>query len=130
MPVVLIVENDRDLLEAIAESIGSVGWTPYRALSLEQALRLATSCEIDVVLADVGVQGEVGRALQNAFDLDPRLRSIPLVFMTASPSGRGAGVSSKSAAVIKPFDLAEVITTLTGRLPRAAPQRPGQGPPP
>jgi CheY-like chemotaxis protein len=113
--VVLVVDDDQDVLEAVSETLDEAGWRVVRATSAETALREARSNQIDVVLADVLMPDKDGHALASALHDEPRLASTPLVFMTASP----ARVRTPGAIVLeKPFTLPMLLSTLERSLAR------------
>src|SRR4051812_6863226 len=83
--VVLVVDDDADVLFALSETLRDAGWKVLRARSVADALNRASRFHVDVILTDVLMPREDGVALQAALRREPRLRSVPIVFMTASP---------------------------------------------
>ena len=107
MANVLIVDDDRRLLEATAALLESAGHTVRCAVDGEHALRLARAGRIDIVLTDYTMPVMDGLQLARAIDLDPVLSAIPVVLVSAvaTPPGR----SSIRFSLRKPFTGARLL---------------------
>lgn len=89
MGSLLVVEDDQDLRDVLAEALEAEGWTVHAAASAEHALSIAESTAIDVVLCDLLLPTADGLTLRAQFQSIPALRAIRFVFMTAGPSRVG-----------------------------------------
>jgi CheY-like chemotaxis protein len=123
-PVVLIVEDDHDLREVIAEILIEKRFRVLQAAHGAEALALLrSSSELPgLILLDLMMpvmSGMQFRAVQRA---DPRLAAIPIVVMSAVTEGElKASALQPAAFLAKPTDqehmLAVVRRFCGGRLP-------------
>jgi two-component system response regulator FlrC len=118
---VLVVEDDAALREALALTLGTVG---YRTVAAGDGLEALTRFErepIDLVVADVQMQPMDGHTLLKRIKAQRPL--TPVLLMTAYgsiPSAVAAMHDGAADYLAKPFD-AEVLVSLVGRhLPAAA----------
>lgn len=106
---VLIVEDEQDVADLVADVLGLEGFEP-RVSSGEAALDDALSHQPDVVLLDLMmpiVDGfEVARRLRG----NVATRQVPIVVMTAmhDPASRAIELGT-SLFLAKPFDIGELI---------------------
>ena len=122
---VLIVEDEPDLREAIAEVIEQAGYHFVSVADLAQARAALASTEIDLILLDVLVEGESSEALLHELSMQT---SPPVtVITTADATQRSRTIASRYAVplVLKPFDLDELVETVgrahrEHRVPRVA----------
>jgi len=59
----LLVDNDRDLIEMLASWLKTVGYDVYRAYTLQQARRVWEEQEPDLVIIETGIEGGEGLAM-------------------------------------------------------------------
>jgi two-component system, cell cycle response regulator len=109
-PLILVVDDDPALRELIAVQLENAGYQTVRASDGEEALRLATEHEPDVIVLDVSMRGLDGYAVCRS--LQERDSSAPpVIFLTAQAhtSARVEGLDSGAVDyVVKPFDAAEL----------------------
>jgi CheY-like chemotaxis protein len=112
---VLIVDDDRPIVEALAGVLAEEGFAVRKAYDGLSALQEAEIAAPDLVLSDITMPGMNGIALAERL----RERSIPVVLLSAAVSGpRLDGV----AFVAKPFDLDLIVGVVGG-----VPGEPGDG---
>ncbi|HXJ20571.1 MAG TPA: response regulator [Polyangia bacterium] len=112
MPTVLIVEGYRDLMDPLAEQLRRQNWQVVGAGSVTEAVRLAENDRVDVVLADERLSEGSGLALEDAFKLNDRLRSTPIVYMTALASPSVGRTLAGRRILAKPFTLDRALEVL------------------
>ncbi len=128
---VLIVDDNRDQTEVLAELVERLGHQPSVAHNGVEALRLASERKPDVVLLDLGLPELSGYEIAERLRKDPANRSMVLVAVTGygQPSDRERSAQSGfDAHIVKPIEL-DVLEFLldTGRAPdTAAPRRDGE----
>ncbi len=115
---ILVVEDDRELREAVAETLEMVGFDVETAASGEVALTVFDRCEIDMVVSDVNMDGMDG------IELLEKIRQInafiPVLIITAYADVSKAVAAMRLGAVdfmIKPFEpniLTETIRQQVG----------------
>lgn len=112
---ILVVDDERDVLEAIAFQLFVQGYEITKALSGQQMLELLRDYRPDLILIDHMMPGLSGaEAVTAARDL-PRLKEIPIVLMSASPEPKHKN-PSWNAFLRKPFQLDEVLAAVKDNL--------------
>jgi CheY-like chemotaxis protein len=110
MATVLVVDDDADVLDAVAEALLQEGFTVRQARGGAAALDvLQTEGTPGVVLLDVRMDRMDGSSVSGWMRTHPTLRGVPIIFMTGDRRfrpGDGAHVLEK------PFDLADLLDAL------------------
>lgn len=118
---ILIVEDDPDMAELIADLVETEGWQPVTAGSAEEAARLLEHETVHLVLVDHNLPGTSGRAFAQ------RLRaqtSVGIVMVTAAGSATDRVLGLETAAddyVVKPFEPIELTARIKAVLRRTVP---------
>lgn len=118
MHKILVVEDNRDMLDAVASALEDDGHEVLKAISAEEAKKLLfDDGDIDIGILDINLPGESGLDLTGYIrDLDI---SVPLIAITARDSlqDRIEGLESGfTDYVVKPFDLKELIARIHAHL--------------
>jgi CheY-like chemotaxis protein len=118
---ILLVEDDDDIREAMADVLESACHTVVAACHGAEALvLLGRDAAPELILVDLAMPVMNGLALRLELMKEPRLAGIPVVLMTGAaetlpPTGR-----LKFAAVLaKPFEPQALLTTLARLVPLA-----------
>ena len=113
---VLIVDDNRDLLHLVTESLTLLGnFTVLVAEDGIAGLEQAVQCRPDCMVIDIKMPGLDGYQLVHALRGDPATATIPLVILTALPqeryrlAGMIAGADQHLTKPIKPADLVAAI---------------------
>lgn len=109
---IVIVEDEADLLDLIAQILEEEGYTIVR-FSRPDAIRLDRDQQPRLFLLDLMLPGMDG--IELARTLRPEWETTPMIAMSASPTlleaARRSGLFQ--ATVGKPFDMIELIDTVT-----------------
>jgi CheY-like chemotaxis protein len=112
---VLIVEDDRDIREALAEVLEDGNYRPIHAAdgaAALQTLRAAPRAPC-VILLDVMMPVMDGRQFRAVQQEDPALSGIPVVVLSAHAEGTSAAAQMKASAFLqKPIDLRMLLETV------------------
>ena len=110
MATVLVVDDDADILEAVAEVLLAEGFAVQRAKGGAAALQLLrTGPPPAVVLLDARMDTVDGTAVSRAIRAQPSTCEVPIVFMTGDRRFR----APEGALVLeKPFALTELLGVL------------------
>ncbi|BBO84719.1 DNA-binding response regulator [Desulfosarcina ovata subsp. sediminis] len=125
---VLVVDDDRNVLEVIDARLSSCGLSVHKADNGRQALQILKSHQIDLVVSDIKMPEMDGMTLLS--EIIQTQPGLPVIFLTAYANVPDAVNAVKSGAVDyveKPFDgktLTEKIQTILKEL-----QIPGSPPP-
>lgn len=118
-PTVLVVEDERSIVEPFARALERSGFRPGVALTGADAMALLGTLEPDVVLLDLSLPDADGR------DLCRQIRQqspVPIIIITASGSITDRVVGLELGAddyVVKPFAVGEVVARIRAVLRRA-----------
>jgi DNA-binding response OmpR family regulator len=120
---VLIVDDERDLVDLLAFLVEQAGFIPVRASDPEQALEALETADPSVAVVDLNLSAASG------FDLITEIRrrnaKIPIIVLTARGSESDKVRALDLGAddyVIKPFAHRELIARIRAQARRAEPQ--------
>lgn len=117
---ILLVEDDPDIREPLADYLGDKGYMMHIAAHAEEADAVLKAHDIDLVLLDVMLPGEDG------FEICRRLRAAHgprIIMLTAlsEPTDKVVGLElGADDYVAKPFDLRELLARVRAVLRRPA----------
>ena len=121
---VLIVEDESAIAELIAVNLRHSGFAPIWAGDGVAAQREMAAELPDVVLLDWMLPGQSGLSLARQWRADPRLKSIPIILLTAKgdENDKIAGLDSGADDYItKPFSTKELLARIRAVLRRHGP---------
>jgi two-component system phosphate regulon response regulator PhoB len=119
---VLLVDDDRDIREVVGAMLDAVGLTVESATSAEEALERVRAQSYDLLVLDWNLPGMTGVELCRLLRRDPRLSTLPVLFLTAHASSRDIVEAFASGAddyVVKPFRAPELGARIFGLLRRS-----------
>ncbi len=122
---ILFVEDHDDLRDNVAQILALEGYAVVGATDGCDALeQIAAGLRPDLIISDIMMPRMDGYQFFETVRRDyPRLRAIPFIFLTARGSrheialGKGLGADDY---LVKPFDPAELIAVVHGKLRRTA----------
>jgi CheY-like chemotaxis protein len=110
-PTVLVIDDDPAIRELVVKALANENLL-YQAGDGKSALALLRRLpSVDVVLCDVTMPGADGYSVAQAMKADPKLRSIPIVFLTALASAADHVAGIKAGArfyLTKPFKIRDL----------------------
>lgn len=118
---ILTVDDQPELLDSIAMTLGAAGHTTLRASDGLEALDLLRSQPVDLILADIAMRRLNGYQLYQQVRENPAWVAIPFVFLTARALdsdiryGKELGVDDYLTKPIEPEDL---LAAVQGKLRR------------
>ena len=117
----LVVDDEPNLLRAVAACLKSEGYEVNTARSGREALMQIAGAVPDLLVSDIRMPGMDGYQLARQLRGSPRTALVPIVFLTAKDEtvdrieGFRAGVD---AYLTKPFEPEELIAVVDGILSR------------
>jgi DNA-binding NarL/FixJ family response regulator len=117
----LIVDDEPNLLRAVAACLRGEGYEVDTARSGEEALVQIAQRLPDLIVSDIRMPRMDGYALARQLRNNPRTHLIPIVFLTAKDesSDRIAGIrSGVDAYLTKPFEPDELVAVIGNILTR------------
>src|SRR5262249_49075572 len=82
-PVVLVVKDDRDVLDLLIDLLQTEGYKIFSAESAQRALEIIAGVCPDIVLSDVMMPGMNGVELCSTLKNDPKTSAIPVLLVSA-----------------------------------------------
>ena len=127
---ILVVDDEPDILETLEYSLEKRGYEVATALDGLEGLDKAKRMPPDLMILDVMLPGcngyEVSRMLKEWMENDPEAKSFPIMLLTARKVDSHdrekfiATWSRADACIYKPFELEEVVNTITELTQKAA----------
>jgi len=117
----LVVDDEPNLLRAVAACLKTEGYEVTTARSGREALMQLAEAVPDLVVSDIRMPGMDGYQLARQLRGSPRTALVPIVFLTAKDAtadrieGFRAGID---AYLTKPFEPEELIAVVNGILSR------------
>ena len=130
MITVLVIEDEAPMRRNLAEILRLEGFGVVEADGGAAGIALARECRPALILCDVTMPGTDGHAVLRALKDAPETARIPFVFLTArSEHGdvrRGMNLGADDY-LVKPVDIADLVSAVRARLQRQAEHRAAGG---
>ena len=120
MPKILVVDDERTIVETIDELLTWDGHTVLTASNGVSALEILESDRPDIVLLDFMMPLKDGIETLRVIRDNERLASLPVVLMTAAPMSIPADAPRYDLLLVKPFN-AQVLRDAIEALLRGRP---------
>lgn len=83
-PIILVIEDYGDSREMLQLLLESLGYRVLQAANGDQALAIAASNHVDLILTDLGLPGMDGiTVVRRMRKLNDRLKEVPIIMLTA-----------------------------------------------
>lgn len=83
MAKILIAEDERDIRDLVAFTLRFAGYEVFAAANGEEAVEMAPNVNPDLILMDVRMPRMTGYEACRVMKLNPDLKDIPIVFLSA-----------------------------------------------
>ncbi len=113
-PLVLVVDDDPDILEAICDILEAEGYEVERARHGEEALERIAARQPAVILLDLMMPVMDGVAFAQALRLRPAVRDVPIVVISADGNPQRAAAVGAAGYLAKPFDIEALLSQVAG----------------
>lgn len=127
MARILVVEDDKQIADMIAFKLRNSGHQVIQAQDGEEAIDLAKNHLPDLVMLDVMMPGIGGFEVLRRLKIDPALRTVPVIMVTAKGHERDVLSGLHGGAVdyvVKPFSLKELAARVELALGKERPSTP------
>ncbi|MFN8008290.1 MAG: response regulator transcription factor [Terriglobia bacterium] len=121
-PRILVVEDERDLLEMLRYNLEKEGFQYSASREGDSGLAKARKLRPDLILLDVLIPGINGKEVCKQLKSDVTTQSIPIIFLTASSEEIDKMIGFELGAddyVTKPFSPRELIARIKAVLKRS-----------
>jgi two-component system cell cycle response regulator len=117
---VLVVDNSPVNIELARSTLEPFGYEVIAATGMTEGLALARRAAPDLILSDVNMAGGTGYDFITAVKRDPRLRTVPFVFVTstfmdANDRARGLGLGA-DRFILRPIEPQALLAEITACL--------------
>ena len=112
---ILFLEDEDELLKTIELLLGEQGYNVFPVKRGEDALEIAKTSTIDLILADIKLPGIDGFDFFREVRKYEHCRTIPFVFLTAYNNLKAAMNAKKEGAaeyITKPFDFEYLLARI------------------
>lgn len=126
MPTILVVEDEKDILEAIEYSLKKEGFSVVRALNGREGLDLAQKKNPDLIVLDLMLPIMDGLEVCKTLKKSPTTAAIPIIMVTAKASEIDRVLGLELGAddyLAKPFSMRELIACIKTVLKRSHPEK-------
>ena len=116
---ILVVDDDENILSLERTILEQKGFDVTTAEGGEEALRVLRKDSFDLVLLDVMMPDKDGFEVCRQIKQEPRLRNLPVIFLTAKGGGEALAEGFDSGAVMyinKPFTANKLLTIVNTML--------------
>ena len=116
---ILVVDDDENILNLEKTILEGKGFQVTRAAGGAEALTLLGTGSFDLVLLDVMMPGVDGFTVCRKIKEDPRLKDLPVIFLTAKGGGEALAEGFESGAIMyinKPFTANKLLTIVNTML--------------
>jgi DNA-binding response OmpR family regulator len=116
---ILVVDDDENILSLERTILEQKGFDVTAAAGGAEALKLLSAQAFDLVLLDVMMPEIDGFTVCRKIKEDPRLKEVPVIFLTAKGGGEALAEGFESGAVMyinKPFTANKLLTIVNTML--------------
>lgn len=124
--LILLVDDEQANLELFSTILEDEGYRTLSAKDAESALEILESDKPDLIISDIYMPEMGGFEFYEKVQGMPELRSIPFIFLSALSDRAHVREGKELGAddyLTKPIDIDELVTTVRGKLKRAASMR-------
>jgi len=118
--IVLLVEDDVDLREAVALLLSEEGYVVYTAANGIEALTTLEEVRPALIITDLAMLGRNGWDLLDQLDQIPTLSSIPRIVITGAANATSRGF--RAPVFVKPVRAADLVRAVQAYTRRRSPR--------
>ncbi len=122
MKKILVIEDNKDILENTAEILELSNYKVYTALNGKLGIELALAHQPDLILCDIMMPELDGYGVLHIVQKNPDLQQIPFIFLTAKIEREDVRKGMSLGAddyISKPFDPTDLLSAIEGRLKKS-----------
>jgi len=113
MPTVLVVDDDREIIQCLSERLRSAGFQVLSASDGEEGLLTARAKHPDVIVLDVRMQNKDGLTVLRELRDDPAIKNTPIVMLSVAIHEQQRALTlGASFFVRKPYDAEDVLAAI------------------
>jgi len=131
MKRILVIDDEKDIVEAIEYNLKKEGYKVSKAFDGQQGLKSAKENNPDLIILDLMLPGIPGLDVCKILKRDTKTSNIPIIMLTAKDGEVDKIVGFELGAddyITKPFSLRELLARARAVLKRTSSQAPGTAP--
>ncbi len=112
---ILIVDDERDIVETLAFMLKQKGYECIAAYDGEEGLKLAKEEAPDLIILDVMMPKINGYKICRLLKFDTKYKEIPIIMVTARGQAQDIQIGEETGAdeyITKPFEFNELFDTV------------------
>lgn len=120
MKKVLIVDDEKDIVETIQFVLEAQGYSCITAYDGESGLKMAKDKNPDLIILDVMMPNINGFKISRLLKFDVKYKNIPIIMLTARSQQEDKMIGEETGADIymtKPFDIEELVKNVKSLCP-------------
>jgi len=122
MKKILVIEDNKDILDNTVEILGLSNYEAIAASSGKEGIEKASSQLPDLILCDIMMPELDGYGVLHMVQKNPKLERIPFIFLTAKTEKddirKGMSLGADDY-ITKPFDATDLLNAIDSRLKKA-----------
>lgn len=122
MKKILVIEDNKEILENTAEILELSHYRVFAALNGKEGIEKALSSKPDLILCDIMMPELDGYGVLHMVQKNPELQNIPFIFLTAKTEKEELRKGMSLGAddyITKPFDPTDLLNAIESRLKKA-----------
>lgn len=118
MKKILVIDDDKDILEPISIILEIAGYQVFTSVKGDEAYNIVDKFRPDIILLDILMSGSDGRIICKRLKQDDSTKNIPIIMMSAHPAAKFDSTNSGAEGFIaKPFDTNILLSIIQEHLP-------------
>ena len=112
-PIILLIDDDTDLRETLADGLEMAGYEVVQASGLQNLLSKLPGMKISAIIVDLMLTGDSGATLLGYIKAHPRLKSVKSIMMSGYEHGEATAKIWKADTFLKkPISIASLTDAL------------------
>ena len=115
MTKILIVDDEKDIVEALSFMLQAKGYEIISAYDGEEGLKLAKEEKPDLIILDVMMPKINGYKICRLLKYDAKYKNIPIIMVTARSQDNDKLIGEETGAneyITKPFEFSDVLNVI------------------
>lgn len=120
MKKILIVDDEKDIVETIQFVLEAQGYSCITAYDGEKGLKKAKDNNPDLIILDVMMPNINGFKISRLLKFDAKYKDIPIIMLTARSQQEDKMIGEETGAdlyMTKPFDIEELVKNVKSLCP-------------
>ena len=113
MPTVLVVDDDREVIQCLSERLRSAGFQVLSASDGDEGLLTARAKHPDAIVLDVRMPNKDGLAVLRELRNDPAIKDTPIIVLSVAIHEQQMALKSGASFFVrKPYDAEDVLAAI------------------